>query len=129
MTDNRVECSVRYNNYHFWEKNRGKVACSFRCSSPKCYACISLKIDVNEIKEPYEITHLNEKHSESCERKPEEFFETREFLQKVRKVLVEQVNVPVQQVYEAQRKAHRAESELVLPDYSPVKSGLKKRRA
>jgi hypothetical protein len=38
------------------------------------------------MKEPYEISNLNENHREFCERKPEEFFETREFLQQVQKL-------------------------------------------
>ncbi len=95
--DNRVKSRVRYNNYHFWEKNRDKVARSFRCSTPKCYASISLKMNENEMKEPYEISNLNENHSESCERKPGEFFETREFLQQVRKISVELFNDPFSQ--------------------------------
>jgi hypothetical protein len=40
---------------------------------------------------------LNENHRESCERKPEEFFETREFLQQVRKILVRFFNDPFSQ--------------------------------
>jgi hypothetical protein len=114
LFSNRCRSSVRFNDYHFLEKTKGLRVCPFRCSTVGCYASISLKIDraTNEIQEPYLVSHLNENHKNGCNMKPEGFFETREFMVDVRKVLVDQTNMPVQQVYETQRKIHHAESAL-----------------
>ena len=122
LSNNRCKPSLKYNNFHFLFKSMGKIACGFRCATPKCYASISLKVESNEILLPYVILNLNEKHNEKCIQKPESFFEIRKILSQVRTEIVENPTKPVQQIFESHRSAHRANSEMTLPDYNVIKS-------
>ena len=89
LSDNRTQPALRYNNLHFYLKTPGKVSALFRCSTAKCYASLSLKVDKNTqvIKEPLEVIQTNDKHIETCNAKVEEFFETRDFMTTVKKNL------------------------------------------
>ncbi len=75
---NRMKSSVKFGNFHFQKKSKGKVACVFLCSTSRCNTSISLKIDKfsNET-EPYAISHLNENHVNTCIREPGGFSKKR----------------------------------------------------
>ena len=106
--------------------SKGKVSCCFRWSTPKCFASVSLKIEDGEVSTT--IFNINENHIDTCELKTDEFFETRNFLKRVRREIFENPTTSVNQVYENQRAIHKAGPSTSMPDYADVKSGLKKTR-
>ena len=79
LSFNRENTSVRYMNYLYHNKTKGKMPASFLCATPKCYASISFKVnrETNDIKVPYEITHQNNKHIDDCHSMDERFFQFR----------------------------------------------------
>ena len=131
LSDNRANPTLRFDSYHFFLKNKGKLSASFVCSTKSCYASVSLFVnrENNEIEIPFRIYYLNENHLDSCVKKEDSFFLTRAFMSQVRNEIVTQPTITVQQIYESKRSAHRVNSDLTLPDYGDIKSGLKKIRA
>ena len=79
LANNRENPSCRWNNYIFNLKSKSKMSASFVCSTPKCYASVSLRVQNNEIKEPYEISYQNDIHDENCLPKNDSFFDVRDF--------------------------------------------------
>ena len=57
---------------------------SFVCSTSGCYASISLRVLDNEIKEPYEISHLNENHKNNYIPRTDSYFDVRDFMKTVK---------------------------------------------
>ena len=59
-----------------------------------CYASISLKVDraTQQIQRPIEVKNANDNHIENCTAKEDAFFETKEFLNTVKKQLEMTIN-------------------------------------
>jgi hypothetical protein len=64
LSNNRENPSLRYKNFMFNLKTKGKVSAAFVCTTSGCYASISLKVNkyTQEIQELYVINSLNENH-------------------------------------------------------------------
>jgi len=107
LSEKRSNPSVRYRNYYFTQKTAGKVSAMFRCSTVDCYASISLKVDraTQQIQRPIDVKNTNDNHIENCLAKEDAFFETKEFLNTVKKQLEMTTNQQksVQQLYEEVR--------------------------
>jgi len=97
----------------------------FRCSTVNCYASISLKVDrvTQQIQRPIEIKTTNDNHIENFLAKEDAFFETKEFLNTVKKQLEMTTNQqkPVHQLYEETRSTQRVKSATTMPDYKDIK--------
>ena len=124
LSNNRENPSLRWKNYQFNFKNKGKMSASFVCSTPGCYVSISLRVLNNEIKEPFEISHRNENHKDNCLPRNDKFFEIRDFMKIIKTKLTENIAKPTQQVYEEVKAAHRVISDTTLPDYSEVSKNI-----
>ncbi len=63
LSNNRENPSLRFKNFMFNMKTKGKMSAAFVCTTPGCYASISLRVDkaTIEIQEPYVISNINEK--------------------------------------------------------------------
>ena len=109
----------------------------YRCSNKtKCNASISLLtgfIDgVNSVIEPFKLMQSNPNHHETCELLTQGSVAERTFLDGVKKLIVDQPNRPIQQVYkEAQARYLSSEDSEVesLKDFVQVKHVLKYARA
>ena len=130
ISNNRTKPSIRYNNRHYLWKHQGRSTVQFRCAGHKCYASLSLHYDAaTEHIDSNRIYSNNAQHADGCLIKTEAFFETRNFVKSVREQILQNPTQPLQQLYETQRAVLRTNSNTCMPDYSEVKSGLKKRRA
>ncbi|CAF1097749.1 unnamed protein product [Brachionus calyciflorus] len=99
------------------------MAALFRCSTPKCFASVSLKTDAitNEIKEPFVVSNNNSSHLESCLQKDNDYFEVRGFIKNVKDNIVKNNSKTTQQIYDEMRNTHHGTSETTLPDYNQIK--------
>jgi hypothetical protein len=106
LSNNRENPSLRFKNFMFNMKTKGKMSAAFVCTTPGCYASLSLRVDkaTIEIQEPYVIP------------KNDSYFEVRDFMNKVKSKLNENISQPTQQFYEEERVAHRTNSDTTLPD-------------
>ncbi|CAF0714246.1 unnamed protein product [Brachionus calyciflorus] len=105
---NLKNVSVRYQNRLFHLKTKGKIAALFRCSTPKCFASVSLKTDAipNEIKEPLVVSNYNSSHLVSCLQKNDDYFVVRGFIKNVKDNIVKNNSKTTQQIYDEMRNTH-----------------------
>ena len=133
FTNNQGNEDLRCQNYNYRLKNCGKKAAIYICSTPSCYASISLEtetIDGNtKVKDPMIVNRLNMRHKTGCLPKDETFFEIKDFLKKVKEQIVSNPLLPIRQIYEKQRADVKQNSTTTFPDYEEVISQLKSSRA
>jgi len=91
LSNNRENPSLRFKNFMFNMKTKGKMSAAFVCTTPGCYASISLRVDkaTMEIQEPYVISNINENHKINCVPKNDSYFDVRDFMKKVKNKMKE----------------------------------------
>ena len=102
FTNNQGSKDLRCQNNIYRAKNCGKKAAIYVCTTPKCYASISLEtetIDGNiQVKDPMIVNRFNMRHTTECIPKDETFFETKDFLKKVKEKFLSNPLLPIQQI-------------------------------
>jgi hypothetical protein len=69
FTNNQGGYSIRYENFQFNMKRKGKQAAYFKCITKDCQASLSLTVKDDVIIEPYNITNSNSVHKyETCKK-------------------------------------------------------------
>ena len=81
-----MDLKSTYSVYKFCLKWK-EIYISLKFNNINCYASISLKVDraTQQIQRPIEVKNTNDNHIENCLAKEDAFFETKEFLNTVKK--------------------------------------------
>jgi hypothetical protein len=88
-----------------------------------------LEVVNGKTSEPITITPRNEKYKAGCEQKDGSYFETKDSMDVVKTKVATNPSKSVMLLYEETRTDHRATSDVPMPDFKYVQSGLYKRKA